>query len=265
LHAAVTVAANDKQGRLRMLRYGARPAFSSQYLSELPDGRLRYQLRRSAGPGSAHTLTLEPTDLLRRLAATLPPPYQHRTVYHGVFAPAASRRFEISPAAGRARRRRPRCHATGSSHPGARCYLLESSNRRDTEATGTADAGAGAEQQAVARFCAPPLRAPSGRIPWSELIAHSFPDALDCPKCGAALSVIAYITEIALVRKILAHLGLPAAPTDLAPARLPDALDFDSDADVDQLRSTVLEQTERCGTAVAGCGGRGPPLHDAGL
>ena len=105
---------------MRTLRYCARPDFSSQYLSRLPDGRVRYQLRRHAGPGSAEVITLEPTDLLRRLAATLPRPYQHRTVYHGIFASAASRRLEISPAASRARCERPRCHAgSRPSHPDA--------------------------------------------------------------------------------------------------------------------------------------------------
>jgi hypothetical protein len=41
-------------------------------LARLQRGRVRYQLRRSGGPGSAEALTLEPTELLRRLAATLP-------------------------------------------------------------------------------------------------------------------------------------------------------------------------------------------------
>ena len=273
LHAAATVAADDKQGRLRMLRYCARPAFSSQYLSLLPDGRVRYQLRRSAGPGSAEAITLEPTDFLRRLAATLPRPYQHRTVYHGLFAPAASRRFEISPAAGRARRGRPRCHArSGPSQPDARHYRLEPSHHRDAEAKATDEAttdeasvGADAEQQAIARFCAPPRRAPSGRIPWSELIAHTFPDALDCPKCGAALSVIAYITELAVVRKILAHLGLPDGSTELAPARLPAELGFDYQADFDQSCRADADDSEPIEPEVAARPGRGPPGHDAGL
>ena len=249
LHAAVTVAADDKQGRLRLLRYGARPALSSQHLSRLPDGRVRYQLRRSAGPGSSAALTLVPTDFLRRLAATLPPPYQHRTVYHGIFAPAASRRFEISPAAARPRRGSPRCHAgSRASQPNARHYLLEPSHRPDAEARATQ----GPTQQAVARFCAPPppLRSDSGRIPWSELIARTFPDALDCPTCGATLSVIADITELAVVRKILEHLGLPPAPTELAPARpheLGFELEAEFEADLDQPCSTSSTRQSRSG------------------
>jgi len=33
-------------------------------------------------------------------------------------------------------------------------------------------------------------------------------DPLECPKCGAGMRVIAFITEPAVVRKILEHLGL---------------------------------------------------------
>jgi len=142
LHAAVTVAADDMQGRLRLLRYGARPALSSERLSLLPDGRVRYQLRRKAGPGRPDALLLEPPEFLRRLAATLPRPYQHRTLYHGIcacsrpsgaprwrrkFAPAAIRRFEISPAACRARRSaRHRCAGPRGPEaaPSARRYTL---------------------------------------------------------------------------------------------------------------------------------------------
>ncbi|MFZ5787743.1 MAG: hypothetical protein ACOY3Y_14985 [Acidobacteriota bacterium] len=64
-------------------------------------------------------------------------------------------------------------------------------------------------RQALARFCAP--RPPGGRLPWAELIARTFPDALDCPKCGGTLSVIAFITELAVVRTILAHRSTAAA------------------------------------------------------
>jgi hypothetical protein len=79
----------------------------------------------------------------------------------------------------------------------------------------------------MARFCAPPQRLPSGRFPWAELIRRSFPDALSCPTCGATLSVIAFITALAVVRKILEHLGLPSGTPVLAPARLPKELSLD--------------------------------------
>ena len=97
------------------------------------------------------------------------------------------------------------------------------------------------------------------------MIAHTFPDALDCPNCGATLSVIAYITEIAVVRKILEHLGLPDGSTELAPARLPPGLGFDFEAAFDEPCSAEADDDEQIEPDLAGRGGRGPPQDDAGL
>ena len=45
------------------------------------------------------------------------------------------------------------------------------------------------------------------------------------------MTVIAYITEAAVVGKILAHLGLPTTPPPVSPARLPEQVElFDDDA-----------------------------------
>jgi len=254
LHAAVTVAAADKQGRLRLFRYGARPAFSQRYLELLPDGRVRYRLRHTAGPGRPDAIVLEPTELLRRLAATLPRPYQHRTVYHGIFAPAASRRAEVSPAAPRSRRRSGATAAFTPPVPVARSYALAVDHARPAPITpGATRAGPDLDDQSLARFCAPPPRPPGGRIPWAELIARTFPDALDCPKCGGTLSVIAFITELAVVRTILEHLGLPAGTPPLASARLPRELAFDFEAD--DHRGTETDEAEPASVPR----GRGPP------
>jgi hypothetical protein len=43
--------------------------------------------------------------------------------------------------------------------------------------------------------------------------------------------VIAYVTELTAVRKILEHLGLPSGAPELAPARRPRALSFDLEPD----------------------------------
>ena len=162
----------------------------------------------------------------------------------------------------RQRRRRSCCHArSGAASGDARRYRLEPSHHPVLEA----DAATDPEQQAIARFCAPtPLRSASGRIPWAELIARTFPDALDCPKCGATLSVIAYLTEITVVRKILEHLGLPAGSTELTPARLPDQLDFDR-AHFDPSCRAKTDDSERIEVQVAGRRGRAPPFDDTGL
>jgi putative transposase len=43
-HAAVHLHANDREGLAHLCGYGARPPFSQERLSELPDGRLAYRL-----------------------------------------------------------------------------------------------------------------------------------------------------------------------------------------------------------------------------
>jgi hypothetical protein len=60
LHASVALTADNREALLRLVRYGARQAFSQQQLAELPDGRLRYTLKRPFGPGGARQLILEP-------------------------------------------------------------------------------------------------------------------------------------------------------------------------------------------------------------
>jgi hypothetical protein len=85
LHAAVHLHANDREGLAHLCGYGARPPFSQERLSKLPDGRLAYRLKRPLGDGR-QTLRLQPSELLRRLATLVPPPRAHFVRYHGVFA-----------------------------------------------------------------------------------------------------------------------------------------------------------------------------------
>ncbi|XYI03647.1 transposase [Sorangium sp. So ce1128] len=44
IHAGVTLRAGDRAGLERLCRYGARPPFSLERISLLPDGRLAYRL-----------------------------------------------------------------------------------------------------------------------------------------------------------------------------------------------------------------------------
>ena len=60
-------------------------------------------------------------------------------------------------------------------------------------------------------------------LPWSELLRRVFSiDVLVCPKCAGPLTVIAYLTNPPVLRKILSHLDLPTTPPPLAPARYPE-------------------------------------------
>ena len=95
LNAATHLHAHDREGIERLCRYGARPPFALERLSQRPDGRLSYRLRHPRG-GRTH-LVLEPLEFLRKLATLIPPPRHHLTRFHGVLAPHASWRREVVP------------------------------------------------------------------------------------------------------------------------------------------------------------------------
>jgi len=197
LHAAVHLHANDREGLAHLCGYGARPAFSQERLSELPDGRLAYRLKRPLGDGRQIVL-LQPTEFLRRLATLVPPPRAHLIRYHGVFAPASRWRSQVIP---------PLRECTPSTPP---CASAVPSEDPAPAATGTPPGQATAE-----------VRRPSdsSRIPWAELLMRVFrEDVLACP-CGGRRVVLAYLTQPGPVKTILDHLGLPSTGPPLAPAR----------------------------------------------
>jgi len=55
---------------------------------------------------------------------------------------------------------------------------------------------------------------------------------LECPRCHGRLKIIAFITELAVVHKILAHLRLPTELPEPLPARLPPQLELELDAEL---------------------------------
>jgi len=183
LHAAVHLHANDREGLAYLCGYGARSPFSQERLSQLPDGRLAYRLKRPLGDGRT-ALLLQPGELLRRLATLVPPPRAHLLRYHGVFAPASRWRRELVP---------PPLAAVEHCDKAPLLPAGES-----TPAT--------------------PPQNPC-RIPWAELLLRVFrEDVLACP-CGGRRVVLAYLTEPVPVKAILDHLGLPSTGPPLAPAR----------------------------------------------
>jgi hypothetical protein len=192
LHANVALLADDREGLLRLVRYGARQSFSQEHLTLLEDGRIRYALKRPFGPGGARAIVLEPTALLHRLAALVPRPYLHLTRYHGLFAPNASRRHEVTPGC----RSRP---SKGRHHPCDSATVDEP------------------EVPVVVSGNPPPPR----RIPWAELLRRTFGfDLKHCPKCiTGTVAVVAFITDPKVLLKILAHLHLPTELPTASPAR----------------------------------------------
>jgi len=183
--ASVRIAAADRAGRERLLRYCARPPFALDRLHELDAEHLLDESAKS-GPGGTDPLRLTPLQLLDRLAALVPPPRVHRHRYFGVLAPNAPLRAAVTALA-------PGAPPAAAAPP--------------TPSAPTADE---------------PVHRRAARYAWALLLARIyelFP--LVCPRCGADMRIVAFITDPATIRDILAHLGEPTAPPRIAPARGP--------------------------------------------
>lgn len=183
----------------RLCRYGLRPAFAQERLALRDDGRVLYHLRRPwPRPQGPTCLVLEPLEFLKRLAALIPAPYAHTVRYHGCFANRARARDLLpAPPASEPPDGQPQCTATGPGQAGDR-------------------AGAGDDQPAAAG----PVAARRTPLLWAQLLRRVFfIDALKCPRCAAAMVILAFLSDPPVVAKILRHLRLPTAPPPLAPAR----------------------------------------------
>ncbi len=95
LHANVAVAADDRAGLRRLLRYGARPALAARRVSLSTQGMVLYQLRKPTVTGRTQ-IVMTPQQFIRRLAALTPPPWLHLIRFHGVFASAHGQRQAIT-------------------------------------------------------------------------------------------------------------------------------------------------------------------------
>jgi hypothetical protein len=91
LHADTATAANDREGLLRLCRYGARGPVAESRLSRREDGRYAYETKKGV------TLVLTAEQLVKRLIALIVPKGLHLTNFHGVFAPAAVTRSTVAP------------------------------------------------------------------------------------------------------------------------------------------------------------------------
>ena len=149
-------------------------------------------------------------ELLGKLAALIPPPRQHRIRYHGVLAPHARLRAAVV--------------ATAGPGEALAAQLREASSRMGLD-----------EEAAPPR----PESTRAERYAWAMLLARIYEVLpLACPRCGAAMRLVAFVTEAASARRILAHVGEEAEPPALSPSRAPPAGEFQWDQgeaeDVDQ-------------------------------
>ena len=197
LHADTWVHENDREGLERLANYGARGPLSLERLSQLPDGRLSYRMKRPSASG-ATSLEFPPVDFLRRVAALIPPPRVNLVRFFGVLAPNARLRSRVVPA--------PPPELPPEPVPAPTSGPLPSSTTNDDNK---------AELEG-------PTARPSSRIPWADLLKRTFGvDLLTCTRCGGKRRVVACVFSSIVTAEILAHLGLPAHPRPLAPARDP--------------------------------------------
>ncbi|MCP3878559.1 MAG: IS91 family transposase, partial [Sulfitobacter sp.] len=166
--------------------------------------RLMYHLPK-AQPDGRTELMLTPLELIDRLAALIPPPHTHRHRYHGVLAPNATLRAAVTALAREASN-----------------DAQQQREKKDTEDT----------LDAV-------WRSPA-RYLWAMLLARIYESApLACPQCGADMRIIAFVTDGVSVRRILTHIGEPADPPRIAPARGPPA--WEAEAEALQLVDTIAQ------------------------
>ena len=133
---------------------------------------------------------MDPMTFMGRLAAQVPPPRRHLLTYHGVLAPAASRRERIVPGC----------------------------QQGETCACGTRPPGASRPRSKREPGPKPPRPRPE-RYSWAELLRRTFLiDVLACP-CGARRRVLRLVCDPFQIRRCLEYLGLPTDPPQRAPPR----------------------------------------------
>ena len=93
LHAGTWVHGNDRDGLLRLVRYGARGPIAESRLSRREDGKYEYQTKRGA------TLVLTAAQLVKRLLWLIPPKSAHLTNFYGAFSSHSASRPNVLPRA----------------------------------------------------------------------------------------------------------------------------------------------------------------------
>lgn len=84
------------------------------------------------------------------------------------------------------------------------------------------------------------------RSRWACLIARIYEVLpLICPDCGAEMRILAFLTDPFTVAGILRHVGLPASPPPLTPARSPpDEPAYDAGPLLDLDQTPAFDPTE---------------------
>jgi hypothetical protein len=153
-------------------------------LSELPDGRFAYDMKRAL-PDGRRKLVMTGVELLEKLVPLIPPTYANLTRFHGVFAPTSRLRDKVVP--------RPASTSDGAEPP-----------QVSTTSPPPSSSAASPKSTSV----------PSPyRLDWASLLKRVFGvDVLKCSRCQGKMRLIACIEEPDVAKKILEQLGLRAEP-----------------------------------------------------
>jgi hypothetical protein len=102
---SVCIAAHDRAGLERLLRYCARPPFAMERLRKAGSELVYRCAKQHSEPGGnpqntrgakVDKITLTPLELIDRIAALVPPPRTHRHRYFGVLAPNSPLRAAVT-------------------------------------------------------------------------------------------------------------------------------------------------------------------------
>jgi hypothetical protein len=218
---SVCIAAQDRAGLERLLRYCSRAPFACARLRKAGSELVYRCAKQHSEPGGnlhgkrgtqADEITLTPMELIDRIAALVPPPRTHRHRYFGVLAPNSQLRAAVT------------AQAQDEAAQPVQAVQVRA------EPAGTA---AGEEALGV-RNPLPTQTEPAQPVQpkrpahylWAVLIARIyevFP--LVCPICGGQMHIIAFITCSVDIRQILEHIGVDAEPPRITPARGPPLWD----------------------------------------
>ena len=225
IHAGVLIHKGDREGLERLCRYGARPPFSLERISLLPDGRVAYRLKKPRRNGATH-LVMTPIQFLARIAILIPPPRYPLQRFAGVLAPNSSwRRAVVAmrpptklPRPGEQPRPPPPKTKPRKKNPAADLVFQDPGRPASSSANTPELPDPGRASTSLGAGLLTPW---AGRMDWAALLQRVYLyDVLACP-CGGARTILADVSDPDLVRHILHDLGLPADPPHVARARDP--------------------------------------------
>lgn len=233
LECAARVGRDQDERRERLVRYCARPPLSLERLEVLPDGRIAYRLK-APRKGRTHRV-MSPVEFLARFSAIVPPPRYPLVRYHGALGPRSRWRALVVPRPRLARGATSSCPQPG---PGARGEpTLDSHARAPDPVSRSLPANLRAGPPSAGAYLLPnvitvrhwdrlldgALYTSETRVDWATLMRRTFGfDVTVCPNCHGRMRVLSAITDAAVAKRILDHLGVPSdVPGSPRPATPP--------------------------------------------